>query len=78
MIKHYKILLLSFAIFIAFGIAPAEQPVITKLRTKVPSKVVEVPPADLSEVEENERELWEMITELKWKNEKLKKDRLKL
>lgn len=66
MIKHYKVILLIFGIFIAFGVMPAERPEITTFKTKVKSRVVEVSPADLSKVEDNSRYIQELKCELEW------------
>lgn len=72
MIKHYKVILLIFGVFIAFGVMPAERPQITTFKSKVKNRVVEVLPVDLSKVEENARKIQELKCELQWEVEKNK------
>jgi len=69
MMKNYKYILLGMAILIGFAVMPAEQEETYQLQTEVRSRVVEIPPADLSKVEENNRELHELFCEWQWVSE---------
>ena len=77
MIKHYKVILLTLGVFVAFGVMPAERPHVTTLRNIIPNRVVVVPPPNLSEVEENNRKLHELFCELEWLRKKDSIDNLK-
>ena len=75
MMKHYKPILLSIGVFFAFAVTPAEsqkEPYI--IQNKIPQRIIEVPPADFSKVEENSRELYELKCELEWLESKHKSE----
>lgn len=75
MMKHYKPILLTAGVFIAFGVMPAEtvkEPYL--LQNKISPQPIEIPPPDLSKIEEKSRSNYELMVELSWVLDKNRKD----
>jgi len=63
----------AFLIFLLVGLSPIEShPEAPMLRTKIPATVPEVIPADLTQIQKADREMWEEVVDYKWRAEKLR------